>query len=93
MAVKLTQALVDKVFAKHYDSDVSQADAVDNAMDELNELLGGYGVEAIQDEHAWIGHYYMNIIALYVNMGDTYDTTVVYDTDIEEAQIGSWGDF
>jgi hypothetical protein len=66
---------------------------VDRVLDLANELLQGHGVEAIQDERAHVDSYYFNIIGLYVNMGDTYNQTVVYDTDEQVFQVTDWGDF
>lgn len=67
--------------------------AVDKALDLANKLLGGYGVEAITDPDRHVSNYYMGIIALYVNMGDTYTTTLIYDTEQREfflTDYGSW---
>jgi len=72
---------------------VNEADNPDEILDTLNEKLGGYGVESITDERAWVSSYYGDIIGLYVNMGDTYDKTVVYDTENKEYLVTSWGDF
>lgn len=66
---------------------------VDDALDAANVVLGGYGVEALPCEYCFVDRYYREFIALYVNMGDTYDTTIYYDTDRQVFRIGSWGDF
>lgn len=68
-------------------------DRVDAALALGNELLKGSGVEPVTDERAWVDHYYQNIIALYVNQGDTYDSTLLYDTEHGDFQVTSWGDF
>ena len=84
----------DKVDAEnksHWDD--AYLRAVDKAMEEANEILGGHGVEAVPGEGADNGKYWRDTIALYVNLGDTYDTTVMYDTETEEFFVGSWGDF
>jgi hypothetical protein len=65
----------------------------DEALDLASELTGGFGVEAIRDPEAWVDNYYMDIVLLYVVQGDTYDTTVLYDTDERKFYIGSWGDW
>lgn len=49
-----------------------------------NELLGGYGVESARVGDRSI---------LYVNMGDTYDNTIIYDEEEFQYRIGSWGDW
>lgn len=68
-------------------------DAVDDAMEEVNKILDGHGVEAVNGEGVHIDKYWRDTILLYVNLGDTYDTTVCYDTEEETFFIGSWGDF
>lgn len=67
--------------------------AVDVLMEQANIELKGYGVEALSDEKAHVDSYYRNAIALYVNMGDTYDFTVVFDTEFNKFIATSWGDF
>lgn len=65
---------------------------IDLIMEMFNELLDGFGVEAIRDENE-CDRYYGDIVGLYVNMGDTYNTTVVYDTINDRFITTSWGDF
>jgi len=57
----------------------------------INEILGGYGVEAIRDNR-WDNHFYMDIGLVYVNMGDAYTPTVCYDTRKDQWIVSSWGD-
>lgn len=64
---------------------------VDRWLDEAEEKLDGYGIEVITDNN-W-RRYYGSICALYVNMGDTYDTTVLYDVDANEFVVTSYGDW
>ena len=66
---------------------------INEILKEANILFKGYGVEPITDENAFVDKYYYNIIGLYVNMGDTYDTTIVYDTEHKEFLVTSWGNF
>lgn len=69
-------------------------DDVDAALDEANKLIDGYGVEAINSECARsFDRYYMNIVLLYVNLGNTYRTTIAYDTIESAFLITSWGDW
>jgi len=63
---------------------------VDLALDFFNDILNGYGVEPIRGEY--VDKYYMNTNLLYVNRGDTYTPTVIYDTKEEEFFVCSWGD-
>ena len=63
---------------------------IDKAMDKANEILAGYGVEVIRGQY--VNRYYGDINALFVNMGDTYAPTVIYDTEKEMFLVMSWGD-
>ena len=54
-------------------------------MEAFNEILDGYGVEAIPEP----GNYH-NACILYVNMGDTYFPTVCYHGG--KYKYRSWGD-
>jgi uncharacterized protein (TIGR02996 family) len=64
---------------------------VDKALNAINGLIRGYGVEAIEGQD-W-QPYFMNIAALYVNRGDIYRTTILYDTRRHRFLIASWGDW
>lgn len=44
-------------------------------LEAINKLLHGYGTEAIRGN--WQNGYWCDIVACYVNVGDTYGTTVV----------------
>jgi hypothetical protein len=59
-------------------------------LEEANGILGGHGVEYIRtaddDQHAAHGAYY-------VNMGDTYDTTILLDLDRGRVWVTGWGDW
>lgn len=63
---------------------------IDEALDAINNILGGYGVEATRDND--LTGYYGDIGLLYVNLGDTYAPTVVYDTRSDKWIIASWSD-
>lgn len=52
----------------------------------LNEVLKGYGVEMLVDKRD-------KVRAEYVNMGDTYLPTVLYDLKRGRFEVMSWGDF
>jgi hypothetical protein len=67
---------------------------VDSALNLANEYLEGYGVEPITSEvGCWAGKFYGNILGLYVNMGDTYKKTILYDTRKGDFLITSMGEF
>lgn len=82
------------VFGKHKATQIQNsyliAD-VDKRLERINEILGGHGIEPIRHESAWVSQYYQDIIALYVNMGDTYSDTIVYDTEQGRFYNCSWG--
>lgn len=54
-------------------------------LEALNEALDESGVESLIEDG--------KVIASYVNNGETYQATVVYDHEKEEFLITSWGDF
>ena len=66
-------------------------EAVDAVLEDVNVAIGGYGVEAI--EGGWHDRYYQNIVALYVNRGDSYAGTVLYNATTNRFVITSVGDF
>ena len=68
-------------------------DDVDNALEIANKMISGYRVEALEDYDRWINSYYQNTIGIYVNKGDTYDTTIIYDTAEKKFIVGNFGDF
>ncbi len=68
----------------------------EDRLEEINKLLGGYGTEAIRGE--WQNGYWCDIVACYVNFGDTYNTTVVqvrgdWSGASSRFIISSWGDW
>ena len=58
----------------------------------LDEVLGGFGVEPITTG-GYLDHYHQNIQAVYVNMGDTYDLTILFDNKTQKFVLTSWGDW
>ena len=58
-------------------------------LEEADRLLNGNGVEYIQS-HADTMRSQDGLS--YVNMGDTYDTTLLYDHKTGRFSVGSWGD-
>lgn len=54
-------------------------------MEEANTLLDGNGIEYVSSPKG-------SEIA-YVNMGDTYDTTILRDEESGQVWVGSWGDW
>lgn len=64
---------------------------VDEVLEQVNKLMKAHGVEAIRGE--WVSFYFQDIVLLYVNTGDTYSSTVMYDTERDRFFIGSYGDW
>ena len=62
----------------------------------INAIMDGHGVEAIRGE--WQNGYWCDIVATYVNFGDTYDLTIVHVRGCVNGAPGrfivtSWGDW
>lgn len=47
----------------------------DIRMKRMDELLGGCGVEALRGN--WENGYWGDVVATYINFGDSYDTTII----------------
>ncbi len=62
-------------------------------MTEFAQATRQPGVEVITDEDAWVDRYHYNIVAAYVNVGDTYTATLLYDTQAGEFLVTSYGDW
>jgi len=60
------------------------------ALDYADELLGGNGIEYIASEQDTMRS---RQGIEYVNMGDTYDTTLIYDHKTGRFYVGAWGDW
>jgi len=65
---------------------------VDDILDMANDLLDGHGIEAIRGDYH-VNNYYYDIVGLYVNMGDPYIPTLLYDTDRGKFYVGGYGDW
>jgi hypothetical protein len=65
---------------------------VDDVLDLANKLMGAHGVEGIRGNYHVDG-FYFDIVALYVNTGDTYAGTLLYVTDEDKWVLTSWGDW
>lgn len=55
-------------------------------------MIGGHGIEAIEGDYQ-VDRYYYNIVALYVNTGDSYNPTVLYETENERFLVWTMGDW
>lgn len=61
-------------------------------LEEVDKLIDGHGVEAIRDENAY-DSYYGDVIAEYVNTGDAYSATLLYDVREHTFHVTSYGDW
>ena len=57
----------------------------------INEIMGGFGVEPIRGDY--VDSFYQDIQAEYINMGDTYDITILRDSQTGDYEITSFGDW
>jgi hypothetical protein len=73
-------------------SDAHDHESVDAALDLANELMGAHGVEAIRGDYH-VDRYYFDTVALYVNTGDSYTGTLLYETDRDRFLVTSWGEW
>jgi hypothetical protein len=69
-------------------------DRIDCQLTAINELIDGFGVESIEvSSDLFQDRYYWNSIGLYVNQGDTYALTVIYNTVDRLFEFTNWGDY
>jgi len=81
-------------YAKDAEGDPDAVDELFAMVEETIAQAGEYatfGVEAIRGE--WHDRYYGNIVALYINTGDTYSCTLLYDCVKERFHVMDWGTF
>ena len=62
------------------------------AMEQISKRLCFYGVEAIRGE-CHIDNYHYDIVATYLNPGDTYNATIVYETEHQRFKLTTFGDW
>lgn len=77
--------------AKAFPNDESGIIDTTKRLEFINEILGGYGVEPLRG--VWWCRSCGNCHAEYVNFGDPYDLTVVYDYHRCMFRVMSWGDY
>ncbi len=71
---------------------------VHDRMEQINRLIEGHGVEAViysegEGLRTWMSDPSDRILALYVNTGDTYSPTVLWDARRDSVTLTTWGDF
>jgi len=62
-------------------------------LEALNELIDGFGIESSRMENYYKDHYWSDCICLYVNQGDSYALTIIYDVVNDRFEFTSWGDW
>lgn len=62
-------------------------------LEKIDKLIDGHGVEVINGEKNTPGGFWQNAVAAYVNIGDTYNATVLYDVNEKEFLLTTWGDW
>lgn len=60
---------------------------IDAILSTADNLLAGFGIESIRDADYW-DRYYCDIKWLYVNTGETYMPTLIYNTSCGYFTIG-----
>ena len=83
---ELKDSQVDRVLELINQSEDTTVDAI---MNELNTILDGYGVEVVRvpiDDT----HHGILVVAEYVNMGDMYATTILYEYGTGEFVAIDW---
>ncbi len=70
-------------------SKVMHAEWWEQVLYAANELMNGHGIESLE-----VGpNHNPARTAMYVNMGETYEATLIYDEDRKEFTWESWGDW
>lgn len=90
-ARELRRLMTGQFFRSEYPDYPSHLSKLRVALEEINTLIGGAGVEYVSgdpdDWNAGLGKGYY-----YVNQGDTYHMTIVYDERAGRFLATSWGD-
>lgn len=79
-------------YYKYRDTDAMFGTDCECRLAALDELLTTCGVETI-DTSEHIDRYWFHCRACYLNTGDTYNTTILFDTKKDRFYLTSWGDF
>jgi RNA binding exosome subunit len=71
----------------------NEHEEVDAILEDVDRLIDENGVEALHESNAFVDRYYHDIIALYVNRGESYKATLVFDTANWLFTVEGWADF
>jgi hypothetical protein len=81
-------------YAKEAEGDPDEVDRVFDLVEDAIADAGEFatfGVEAIRG--AWHDRFYGDVVALYINTGDTYNCTLLYDCVKDRFHVMDWGTF
>ena len=81
-------AVVNWAAQCYHDPRESHEGRAECRLEALNRIIGGSGVEPIRGRY--VDRYHQDIQAAYVNMGDTYATTILYDNERGTWSVTSW---
>jgi len=64
-------------------------------LNDANDAVQGFGVEVIRPPEDRLNDTtsYDDVLAEYVNTGDTYNATILWDTDAQLFYLTTWGDW
>jgi hypothetical protein len=64
----------------------------DTALEVYNILFDGFGIESVRDHDLW-DNYYLDTSVLYVNQGDSYTETLIFDVEERKLLYTTLADF
>jgi hypothetical protein len=68
-------------------------DELNERLEAINELIDGFGIESSSIEGYWHSQYWQNTVCLYINTGDSYALTFIYNVVDDCFEITTWGDW
>jgi len=66
---------------------------IEDYMKILTPQIKGFSVESCNQEGFYFNKFWVDCYGIYISKGDTYDTTIVYDCEMNLFRIISMGDF
>jgi len=64
----------------------------EKTLQKIDKIVDGFGVETIRGDTI-IDYYFRDIVAFYINTGDTYSPTLLYKTETGTWLLTTWGDW
>jgi hypothetical protein len=81
-----------EALAKAANNQYTSPQKVEAIMERANRFMDGHGVEVVTSSNEWCS-YFCDARLFYVNMGDAYDLTFMYDVVEHKFSVQSWGDW